>query len=249
MKIKTLFIILIITTICLYGNFFYKKINFSITNEIPVNNTDEEIKDYFLQKYPQFKNKIYNFHIDENLNGYARGTFILDDNRLDNKEKGYVFAAKINSQWNIVHYGFKGYLGICQDFRKYNFPLKMTPDCWDTKQKILINTTNPEKFYNGLTFEDKENLRIVFLDFIKNKKYEEKEIFINFSKSIDNYLEGIVLIGGVENYSAPHFFAVKSNNIWKIIYYGQEEPMYNFPLEIIRNCWKTESERIKRTLL
>jgi len=225
----------------------------SVINNEKVIKIEDKIKISLLREYPYLDEKVFDLDINESLNEYTRGSFILNDNRLDNKKKCFWFATKINSQWNIIDYRCNGYFGLCQDFREYNFPLNMTPDCWDNEKKILINTTNPEKFYNGLTFEDKENIKKAFLEFKKEyKKDDNKEIFIKFDEIIDNYIKGVVLFSGIENYSAQHFFAVKDNDNWKVLYYGQEDPMckdienYNFPIEVIPGCWKTGSEWVKR---
>lgn len=250
-KIILIFFILIF----LFAFFYYINIrdNTDIikngqSNYLNKENIEENIKNAFLKKYSNWGKDDFDIFIEDKLFNYAIGAIIWDKN----VRKAFWLAANTDNEWEIVNYSGGGYFGACQDFEKYNFPAEITPDCWDEEQKILINSPNPNRFYNGLTIEDKEKIKQAFLDFKKDDTYfQNKKIYVNFNKVIDEYLRGIILIGGIDNYSAPHFFAVKNNNDWRVVYYGQEDPPcenikdYNFPIDMISKCWRGE-DWIKR---
>ncbi|MEA3463926.1 MAG: hypothetical protein U9R14_02535 [Patescibacteria group bacterium] len=210
---------------------------------------EENIKNAFLKKYPNWKNDDFNIFIEEELPDYTMGTITWEKHG----GKAFWLAVKINNQWLIANHSGGGYFGVCQDFAKYNFPPEMTPDCWDEEQRILINTPNPDRFYNSLTIKDKEKIKQAFLDFKKDDvNFQDKKIYVKFNEIMGNYLRGVILIGGIENHSAPHFFAVKSNDNWKVLYYGQEDPPceniegYNFPVEMVSGCWRAGNNWIER---
>jgi hypothetical protein len=200
----------------------------------------EDIENAFLKKYPNWENDDFSIFIEKELSNYAMGAIVWEKNR----RKALWLAKKISGQWLIANYSEGGYFSECQDFINYKFPSEMIPDCWDEEQKILINSPNPDRFYNGLTTEDKEKIEQAFLDFKKDDIYfQNKKIYVKFNEVISKYLKGIILIGGVENHSAPHFFAIKNNDNWEVLYYGQENPPckniegYDFPIEMISECW------------
>jgi hypothetical protein len=246
---KIIFILFISLVISFLFSFFYY-INIRDSYRFIKNNQsggysekkdiNEQIKTAFLKKYPNWKNDDFKIVIEEELSNYAMGIINWEKRKI----KSFWLAVKKDSQWLIISHSGGGYFGVCQDFKKYNFPAEMTPDCWDKEQKILINTPNPNKFYNGLTIEDKEKIKQAFLDFKKDDAhFQDKKIYVKFNEILGNYLKGVILIGGIENHSPPHFFAVKNNNNWKVLYYGQEDPFcedikgYDFPTEMISSCW------------
>lgn len=243
---------MILCIIFLIGMFFYSwtilfkktsnKIVQSNSNQLKIilNDTKKEIEKSFLLKYPDWKEGGFTISIEKELPGYAMGTIFWPKSN----GKGHWFAVKEDNQWVITENGGESYFGICQNFIKYKFPQEMVPDCWDEERKIMVNTPSPEKFYNGLTVEDKENIKKAFLDFEKNNdNFKNRDIYIMFNQNIGEYLKGAVLFGGSDNNSAPQFFAVKDNGNWKVLYYGQENPAcsdigaYNFPFEMISDCW------------
>jgi len=206
---------------------------------------ERNIKDVFMQKYPEWKEDSVSVSIKKKYLDYAVGEITHDDRR----GKLFWFSKRIDSQWKIISSSGGGYFGICQNFKDYNLPSKITPDCWDNKNFILQNSPNPSLFYDGLTVDDKEKIKKVFLEYTKdNIFYRDKELYVKFNEVMGNYLRGSILVGGVENHSSPQFFAVKSGIGWVILYFGQENPpcinikSYNFPVEIISSCWDGESE-------
>jgi len=212
--------------------------------------TKEDIKKAFYKKYPNWENKNLNVSIDTNIDKYAIGNFEFEGGN------GVWFAAKNTNDWTLVTFSYIGYFGVCQDFNKYNFPIEIIPDCWDTEKKILIDTSNPEKFYlNGLTRDDKNKLKDAFITYIKNKTgnsdYLDKEFFVYVRKNTEKHLKGMILVGGIENRSVPYFLAVKINNNWKIIHHGQDIPLcnaikpYNFPNTMVPECWDEKNQDIK----
>lgn len=206
-------------------------------------NEEEKIKTVFLEKYSDWKETSFDLTIEKELQNYAIGNILW----RKSKGKCFWFASKINNQWNIVDYGCGSYFGACKNFKEYNFPSELTPDCWDEDAKALINTPNPDQFYNGLNLEDKDMIKQAFLDFEKDSnKFFNKDIYILFNKVVGEYLKATILIGGTDNYSTSQILAVKDNDKWKVLYYGQENPpcknieLYSFPLEIVSDCWDGE---------
>lgn len=257
MKNKKIILFIFIAIIFLFVFFYY----FNIRNDADVIKKDrpsdyfdkksinKNIKDAFLNKYPNWAKDDFNIVIEEESDNYAMGIISWDKR----ERKAFWFAAKKDSQWLIVNYNGGGYFGVCQDFIEYNFPAEITPDCWDEEEKKIINTPNPDRFYNGLTLSDKEKIKQAFLDFKKDDAhFQDKEIYVKFNEIIGDYLKGVILIGGIENHSAPYFLAVRNSNNWKVLYYGQEDPFceniegYDFPVEMVSGCWRTGNDWIKR---
>lgn len=211
--------------------------------------TVQEIKDAFLIDHPNW-NKLGYFDvvIEENSPTHAMGQVFW----TDNQKRGIWFAARVDGNWIITDYRGIGYFGICQNFQKYNFPKEMTPDCWDEEKQIMINTSNPDRFYNGLNVEDKEKIVKAFLEY-RGDEFADKDLYVGFKEYIDGYLTGFILIGGIENHSTPYFLAAKVDDDWKILYWGQEDPScedlegYDVPVELAPYCWTDNGTgRIKR---
>lgn len=204
--------------------------------------TNQDIEKAFISEYPNWdKPGFFSVTIEENSSTHARGQVSWPDN----KGRGFWFAAKVDNQWTITDYTGGSYFGMCQNFTKYGFPETMIPDCWDEDKKIIIDTPNPDKYYNSLTVEDKTKLKQAFLDYFKNdnSNYRDKDLYVRFADQMDNYLNGMIIIGGIENYSTPYFLAAKVGDNWKVLYHGQESPPcenlegYNVPTGMVPNCW------------
>lgn len=201
--------------------------------------TDEEgIRSAFMKRSPHWK--FFETAIEEKSSTHAIGTITWDKNESGNT---HWFAAKDGNAWEIVDYG-PGYFGTCQQFQKYEFPKAMTPDCWDADKKIIVNTSNPERFYNGLTVNDKEEIIEAFLTFMgPNSQFQDADLYVKYDENIGGYLRAAILIGGQERVSVPQIFAAKRNGEWRVLYYGQEDPScsdiegYDFPVSMISQCW------------
>jgi hypothetical protein len=213
--------------------------------------TIQDIKTAFLKKYPNWdKPDFFNVIIETTSPTHAMGQVFWPGN----EKHGSWFVVKINNQWTITDYNGGSYFGICQNFKKYNFPAAITPDCWDEDQKIVINTPDPDRFYNGLTAEDKTNIILAFLKYEQNgSNFIDQNLYVKFDEYIDEYLTGAILLGGTDNYSTPYFLAVKTGNDWKVLYWGQESPPcknitgYNVPNKMIPSCYSDNgTEWIKR---
>lgn len=210
----------------------------------------QDIESAFIGKYPNWdKPGHFSVTVEENLANFARGIVSWPGN----ERNGFWFAAKVDGQWVITDYSGGSYFGICQNFKQYNFPLDMIPDCWDSEQLILTNTSNPEKYYNGLTTEDKEKIKQAFIDYKGDQDYQSRDLFVRFSEMEGNALKGMILIGGMDNYSTPYFLAVKTGDIWKVLYQGQEAPPceslegYDVSVNLIPECWANNGQEwIKR---
>jgi len=199
---------------------------------------NEKIVLAFLQKFPTWSKDDIDVKVFEERDTFARGDILF----RKSANLAHWFAVKSGEKWEIVSYDVD-YFGICQDFQKYQFPLEMIPDCWDMEKKIIVNTSNPQLYYHGLTIDDKEALKKAFLKFVNNDQYSLADLNIKFSRIDGKYLQGAILFSGVDNYSASHFFAVKDLEEWRVLYYGQENPPcenkrgYKFPKDMISNCW------------
>lgn len=208
------------------------------------------IESAFIEKYPNWdKPGHFSITIEEISSTYARGIV----NWPDNDHNGFWFATKVDGRWVITDYGGGSYFGICQNFKQYDFPSEMIPDCWDSEQLILINTPNPEKYYNGLTVEDKEKIKQAFIEYKGDKDYQSRDLFVRFSEMEGNALKGSILIGGIDNYSTPYFLAIKTGESWKVLYQGQEAPPceslegYEVPVNLIPDCWADNGQEwVKR---
>ncbi len=210
----------------------------------------QDIESAFVEKYPNWdKPGHFSVIIEEGLASFTRGIVSWPGN----ERNGFWFATKVDGQWVITDYSGGSYFGICQNFRQYDFPQDMVPDCWDSEQKILVNTSNPEKYYNGLTFGDKEKIKQAFIEYKGDQDYQSRDLFVRFSEMEDNSLKGMILIGGVDNYSTPYFLAVKTGGSWRVLYQGQEAPPceslegYEIPVNLIPECWANNGQEwIKR---
>lgn len=218
---------------------------------------ESQIKQSLYEKISSLKDTELTASIELEEDGYLTGKFNYTNKNNDNKE-GIFFAAKINGKWEIAELSYIGYNGICQNFQKYNFPPDMTPDCWDERKNILVDTSNPERFYkNGFTKKDKAELKQSFISYMKKKQpeipdfYLDKDLYIRIDKNTDYYVRGTALTGGSKNISAPYFLAVKQNDIWKVIFNGQDYPdcnilaPYNFPDNIIDKCFDESIKKLK----
>jgi len=201
----------------------------------------QNIEQAFIAKYPNWdKPGYFNVDIEENSATHAMGQVSWPGN----ERHGLWFAANVDGDWLITDYTGGGYFGMCQNFKEYNFPQDMISDCWDEEKKILVNTANPERFYNGLTVQDKEKIVQAFLEYREgDDNFMSKELYVRFDKYLGGYLTGMILIGGVDNYSTPYFLAAKTGDVWKVLYWGQEAPPceslegYNVPVELAPSCW------------
>jgi len=213
--------------------------------------SNDDIVKAFLDKYPDWNRPGY-FSIDikEALPVHARGTVSWPGN----DRQGRWFATKLTDKWLITDYTGGDYFGMCENFMEYQFPEEMTPDCWDNTKKVIINTPNPGKFYHGLTLGDKSKIIQAFLEYMGNdSNFVDKDLYVKFDEYIDGYLTGMIVIGGIDNYSTPYFLAAKNGNDWKVLYWGQEAPScenlegYNVPIKLAPSCWTNNgTELIER---
>jgi len=204
-----------------------------------------DIETAFYRKFSNWEKNIANVKIEAVRENSALG-------RMWYNGSEYVWFASrmINKNWKIIEYGVS-YNGICKNFEKYNFPQDMIPDCWDDSKKELINTVNPALFYAyDFTLKDKNNILESFRNYINNVSvkddkyiYINKSLFLEIDKNTKKYFKGRVLVGGVENYSAPYILAVKIDGNWRVIFQGQDYPPcnivdeYNFPKEWYKKCF------------
>lgn len=190
----------------------------------------------------------------ETLDGnFAIGTYRLKQEKPGSS--GTWFARKDSGKWKTFNVGDIGYWGSCQKFWQNDFPQEMIPDCWDTEKNMLVETTNPSRFFaDGFTQKDKEEIKKAHLKYSKSK-YKDLNFSDDASISImvdinsGDYLKGRALSNGVENFSTPFFLAAKVNGIWKVIYDGQEPPhckdieSYEFPNTIVPTCYIPDQTR------
>lgn len=217
-----------------FGIFYYAQ-NKKQTHEV------EAIRAAFIKENPHWDEPDYfSISVEEMTSAHAIGTITW--NNPETRTATW-FAAKDGNAWSITNYG-PGYFGTCQQFQKYSFPQEMTPDCWDADKEVIVNTSNPERFYNGLSIEDKEEIKTSFLQFMgPDTRFQDQELYVKYNNIIDGYVRGMILIGGSENISAPQFFAAKRDSEWHVLYYGQENPNcsdiegYDFPTRMISGCW------------
>jgi hypothetical protein len=225
-------------------------------------NIENNIKQAFYNKFPDWKNHALTISVETNQEEHAIGKFVYDNGRNDefSKGEGVWFAAKTSDVWVISEISYVGYNGTCQDFKKYNFPSDMIPDCWDNENNIQIETINPERFYvDGITKESKKEITRAFLSYIKTTShlaiYVNKDLSLLIIKNTEKYLKGMILINGVENHSMPDFYAAKVGEKWKVVFNGQDYPPcsvieeYNFPNNIIEKCSDEENKQIKDNLV
>lgn len=230
---------------------------------------EDIIKQALYEKTPDWKIRNYDIDvtIETNKNSHAIGRFVYDgynitkDGKYHNASEGIWFAAKSDEGWTLIETAGASYWGSCQNFKKYEFPSDMIPDCWDADKKVLIDTSNPKNFYpNGFTKADKKKLVKAFLSYIRKQKnsgkwepdiYLQKDLYVKVDEKVDNYIAGAILVGGIQNISAPYFLAVKKNGNWIVVYNGQDNPycsdieMYHFPHEIIDQCYDEQSKSMK----
>jgi|GEM_PF-5291724 len=233
---------------------------------------EDIIKEALYKKSPDWKNKNYNITVtvETNKENHAIGRFVYDgynitrDGKYHNTGEQVWFAAKSDESWTLTEVSGAGYWGACQNFKKYNFPLDMTPDCWDTEKNILIDTSNPKRFYpDGFAKTDKKELVQAFISFIKKQKnsgkwvpdnYLQKDLYVKVDKKVANYIYGAMLVGGNQNISTPYFLAVKKNSKWIVVHNGQDIPNcsvidpYKFPYEIIGRCYDDVNKKERENL-
>ena len=223
---------------------------------------EELIKQAFYKKYPHWESKNFNVAVtvETNQERHAIGRVVFDGGQHNNGELIW-FAAESNNSWTLTNVSGVGYWGACQDFRKYSFPKDMTPDCWDTEKNILIDTSNPQRFYSdGFTKSDKQELIRAFISYKKTTHYDKndvylhKDLYVKITKNTKDYFEGAILIGGYENYSAPYFLAAKQNGKWVFVTSGQDDPScdaiepYDFPRDIVDKCYDEQTKQTKENL-
>lgn len=226
---------------------------------------EEIIKQMIFKRSPEWKIKNYSISVTVEISqeNYAIGRFVYDNNKTEyhNAAEGIWFAAKENQSWTLVGTSYAGYWGVCQDFKKYKFPADMTPDCWDTEKNILIDTTNPKRFYqSGFTKADKKELVQAFIEYVKNeakdgsghwRSYLSKDLYVKVNKNTANHLNGVFLTGGSENISAPYFLATKQSGKWIVVHESQDYPIcstidpYNFTRDIIEKCYDEKNKQFK----
>jgi len=237
---------------------------FPIVTMQPGVSLEDVIKQALYKKAPDWKTKKYSVTatVETNKEDHAIGRFTYDNNQTQyhNSAEGIWFAAKSDNDWTLVNISYVGYWGTCQDFKKYNFPPDMTPDCWDAEKNILVDTSNPQRFYqNGFIKADKNELIKAYISYQKENSgqpefYSNKALYVRVDKNIKNYIKGTILFGGIENHSNPYFLAVKLNNEWKVVLVSQDIPLcnviepYKFPSGIVDKCYDTES-KIERGIL
>jgi len=250
----------------------HEEVEFPTVKAQPGMTLEDIIKQALYEKTPDWKIRNYDIDVtvETNKNSHAIGRFVYDgynvtkDGKYHNVAEGIWFAAKSDEGWTLVETSGAGYWGSCQVFKRYDFPIDMTPDCWDTEKNILINTSNPERFYpDNFAKADKNELVQAFISYIKkevspkNQKsnnYLTKDLYVKIDKKIDNYISGAILIGGLENISVPYFLAVKKNGKWIVVYNGQDIPScnivepYKFPNKIIGSCYDEINKKEKKVL-
>jgi hypothetical protein len=211
-----------------------------------IDNIESDIENAFYQKFPDWKKEIVKVQIEEKKEGSAFG-------KMEYRDHEYFWFAitKMNNEWEIVSHSGVNYIGTCQDFMKYNFPQEMTPDCWDNDKNILIDTTNPNLFYEkGFAINDKKEILDSFHTYKQEENkssydrfYKDQDLFLIIYKVSGNYFKGSVHIGGNDNYSAPYIFAVKGDDGWNVVFQGQDHPScdivdkYNIPEKIYEECF------------
>ncbi len=247
---KNKFFLLIIFTILLLVGIFFLLFKDKVRNTSKAELAQtQDIVNAFFAKYPDWdKPGFFSVAIEDNSPSHAIGRVSWPGN----DRNGLWFAAKVDGQWLITDYTGGGYFGICKNFKKYDFPQMMTPDCWDEDQKIIINTPNPNRFYNGLNFEDKEKIIQAFLDYTKNDEFfmMSQDLYVRFDEYLNGYLTGMIVMGGVDNYSTPYFLAAKVGDTWTVLYHGQEAPPceslsdYDVPVKMIPNCYNSDGTAI-----
>jgi hypothetical protein len=210
---------------------------------------EDIIKQALYKKYPNWKSKNFNVMVavETNQENHAIGRVVFEGGQHNSGEAIW-FAAESNNSWTLTSVSGVGYWGVCQDFKKYKFPADMTPDCWDTEKNILIDTSNPQRFYSdGFTKADKKELIQAFISYRKlysnkNDVYLNKDLYVKITKNTEGHFKGAMLIGGSENHSAPYFLAAKQNGKWVFVTSGQDDPScdviepYNFPHDIVDKC-------------
>lgn len=222
---------------------------------------EETIRQALYRKVPDWKAKNYTITVtvETNERNHAIGRFIYDGynvikdgSKHHNTAEGIWFSAESDAHWTLTGISYTGYWGTCQDFQKYGFPKDMIPDCWDTEKNILVDTSNPQRFYSdGFTKADKTEIIKSFLDYYKKtyREYEGRDFYLNknlylkIDKNTDKHFKGRILVGGIENRSTPYALAVKENRNWKFIHQSQDIPPcsiiepYKFPHEIVGKCY------------
>ncbi|MDO8240575.1 MAG: hypothetical protein Q7T51_01125 [Candidatus Moranbacteria bacterium] len=223
------------------------------------------IRQAIFKKFPEWKVKNYSVTttVEKNNGSHAFGEFAYDNNQSNkyhNAAKGIWFAAGLNDIWTLTSISYAGYNGICQNFKKYNFPADMTPDCWDDEKNVLVDTPNPALFYkDGFIKTDKKELVQAFISYIKNDPthstyYLNNNLYVRINKSAKGYFNGTMLVGGSKNISAPYFLAVRKNGNWKVVFNGQDIPNcdiiepFNFPSKIINKCYDEQNKQAKTIL-
>ncbi len=268
MKKQAIVINLIIVVLVILGGLVYWSLNKNHTfygNEningdenVNIDNINDNQQNVLINKVHNLftdsaKKYEQNYTIDKINITIDNNNFVTGTVNWEGKEiQSLWFATKVDNDWIIPILSTYNYTGTCQEFAKYNFPMDMIPDCWDTDKNVLVDAINPDQFYNGLTKKDKEEIEIAWRKYIDNEYFDELELYVRFNKNNNKYVSGTMLIGGSENHSAAYFLAVKDHNKWIVVYNGQEDPkcevvdIYNFPLDIVSMCWDKNNNRITR---
>ena len=214
--------------------------------------------------YPEDYN--VNVTIETNQENHAIGRFTYNKDQYNQTNDGIWFAAKSNGAWSIATTSFTGYGGLCQTFEQYSFPKDMTPDCWDNQKNVLVDTSNPQRFYqNGFTKTDKAGIIQAFISYRKSATgglgaysgqdtYLHNKLYLKIDKSSAEYFNGAILIGGIENHSTPYVLAAKQSGKWVYVFGSQDYPPcskiedYKFPHDIVDKCYDENSSQIRENL-
>lgn len=205
-------------------------------------------KDYpYLETLEKENNSVLLIKTETAEGDFAIGRYSLSEEKLGSS--GTWFAQKNSSGWEVFNTGYS-YYGSCQKFWQHDFPKDLTPDCWDEEKNILVETSNPSRFFNdGFTVKDKEAIKVAFIKYLSAEgqeyasSYKNKPLFVSVDSNTQDHMKGRVFIGGIENHSTPAILAAKVGGIWKVIYQGQDLPEcktidpYSFPANIVPSCY------------
>lgn len=181
--------------------------------------------------------------IEDNSGGYAIGRYDFTQDSYGGS--GTWFAKNTPDGWVVFNAGYN-YWGDCKLFRDYEFPKELTPDCYDYEKLQQVETVNPERFFvEGFDLRDKEDIIRAYIAFKKSRSEKvarPEDLAVRVATQTKDYLEGMVLIDGVENHSSPRVLAVRTKEGWRVVFEGQDIPYcdvvdaYNFPVSIVSEC-------------
>jgi len=94
---------------------------------------------------------------------------------------------------------------------------------------------------------DENKIKKAFIKYIGNSsRYKEENIYVKTDQITDKHFEGSILEKDSENLSSPNLLAVKINDNWEVIYWGQDVPScteinkHNFPTSMVNKCGNEE---------